>query len=76
MAAAGFHPGPAGDLRPAETGTRHRSADRTAQAAGVPVVTVSASMATVSLFLDGRRYPVETVPQVISRANQPLATRL
>ena len=72
--AAGVHLVPAGDLPTAETGTRHRSADRTAQAAGVPVVTVSASMSTVSLFLDGRRHVVETVSQVISRANQTLAT--
>ncbi|MBK7822607.1 MAG: DNA integrity scanning protein DisA [Tessaracoccus sp.] len=74
IVAAGVHLVPAGDLPTAETGTRHRSADRTAQAADVPVVTVSASMSTVSLFLDGRRHLVETVPQVISRANQTLAT--
>lgn len=72
--AAGVHLVPAGDLPTAETGTRHRSADRTAQAAGVPVVTVSASMDTISLFLDGRRHPVETVRDGISRANQTLAT--
>ncbi|MHA6512648.1 DNA integrity scanning diadenylate cyclase DisA [Tessaracoccus sp. Z1128] len=72
--AAGVHLVPAGDLPTAETGTRHRSADRTAQASGVPVVTVSASMSTVSLFLEGRRHVVETAPQVISRANQTLAT--
>ncbi|WGT47673.1 DNA integrity scanning diadenylate cyclase DisA [Tessaracoccus lacteus] len=74
IVAAGVHLVPAGDLPTAETGTRHRSADRTAQAAGVPVVTVSASMATVSVFLDGRRHLVESVTQVISRANQALAT--
>lgn len=74
IVAAGVHLVPGGDLPTAETGTRHRSADRTAQAADVPVVTVSASMNTVSLFHDGRRHPVETVPQVISRANQTLAT--
>ncbi|MFT3887876.1 MAG: DNA integrity scanning diadenylate cyclase DisA [Arachnia sp.] len=74
IVAAGVHLVPAGDLPTAETGTRHRSADRTAQAAGLPVVTVSASMSTVSLFLDGHRYLVESVPQVISRANQTLAT--
>ncbi|OMG55493.1 DNA integrity scanning diadenylate cyclase DisA [Tessaracoccus sp. ZS01] len=74
IVAAGVHLVPEGDLPTAETGTRHRSADRTAQSAGVPVVTVSASMSTVSLFLGGRRHPVETVPQVISRANQTLAT--
>lgn len=74
IVAAGVHLVPAGDLPTAETGTRHRSADRTAQAAGVPVLTVSASMSTISLFIDGRRHAVETVPQVISRANQTLAT--
>lgn len=72
--AAGVHLVPAGDLPTAETGTRHRSADRTAQHAGVPVITVSASMGTISMFLDGRRHIVETVSQVISRANQTLAT--
>lgn len=74
IVAAGVHLVPAGDLPTAETGTRHRSADRTAQATGAPVITVSASMSTISLFLDGRRHLVETVPQVISRANQTLAT--
>ncbi len=74
IVAAGVHLVPSGDLPTAETGTRHRSADRTAQYAGVPVVTVSASMSTISLFLGGRRHVVETVPQVISRANQTLAT--
>ena len=72
--AAGVHLVPAGDLPTAETGTRHRSADRTAQASGVPVVTVSASMSTISLFMDGDRHPVETSGQMISRANQTLAT--
>lgn len=72
--AAGVHLVPSGDLPTAETGTRHRSADRTAQVAGVPVVTVSASMNTVSMFHGGRRHPVETVLQVTSRANQTMAT--
>lgn len=72
--AAGVHLVPAGELPTAETGTRHRSADRTAQAAGVPVVTVSASMSTISLFLDGHRHVLESSSQMISRANQTLAT--
>lgn len=71
--AAGVHLVPSGDLPTAETGTRHRSADRTAQAAGVPVVTVSASMGTVSLFINGRRHVVENAAAVSIRANQTLA---
>lgn len=74
IVAAGVHLVPPGDLPTAETGTRHRSADRTAQFAGVPVVTVSASMAIISLFLAGHRHLIETSGQMISRANQTLAT--
>ncbi|NLE99048.1 MAG: DNA integrity scanning protein DisA [Propionibacterium sp.] len=70
--AAGVHLVPSGALPTSETGTRHRSADRTAQAAGVPVVTVSASMGTVSLFLAGRRHVVEKASDVVSRASQTL----
>lgn len=74
IVAAGVHLVPPGNLPTAETGTRHRSADRTAQAAGFPVVTVSASMSTISLFLGGHRHPVETSEAMISRANQTLDT--
>lgn len=71
---AGVHLVPPGDLPTAETGTRHRSADRTAQATGMAVVTVSASMSIISLFLAGHRHLVETTDQMISRADQTLAT--
>lgn len=72
IVAAGVHLVPPGDLPTAETGTRHRSADRTAQAAGIPVISVSASMGTVSLFINGRRHVVEKAADVISRGNQTL----
>lgn len=73
IVAAGVHLVPSGDFPSAETGTRHRSADQTAQAAGLPVVTVSASMSTISLFVDGKRNVLETSSQMISRANQTIA---
>ena len=57
-----------------ETGTRHRSADQLAKVSGIPVVTVSASMSTISLFLDGRRYAFVPSAQILDRANQALAT--
>lgn len=57
-----------------ETGTRHRSADQLAKVSGVPVVTVSASMSTISLFMDGKRHALEPSNQIISRGNQALAT--
>lgn len=72
--AAGVHFVPDGDIPTVETGTRHRTADRVAQQTGVPVVTVSASMSTIALFLDATRLQVEQSEQILSRANQALAT--
>lgn len=57
-----------------ETGTRHRSADRVSRQTGIPTVTVSASMSTITLFLDGHRHPVEQPAQILSRANMTLQT--
>lgn len=74
IVAAGVHLVPSGEFPSAETGTRHRTADQTAQAAGLAVVTVSASMSTISLFVDGKRNVLETSSQMISRANQTIAT--
>lgn len=69
---AGVHFVPHGDLPTLETGTRHRSADRVSRQTGVPVVTVSASMSTIALFIDGVRHPVEPPQLVLARTNQAL----
>ena len=74
IVAAGVQLTPPSHLPTAETGTRHRAADRMAQAAGVPAVTVSASMSIISLFMEGHRHQVEVSERVVSRANQTLAT--
>jgi len=57
-----------------ETGTRHRSAERTARQTGLPVLAVSESLGVVSLYLDGVRYVVEEVSTVMHRANQAMMT--
>jgi len=57
-----------------ETGTRHRSAQRTAKQTGLPVVAVSESMGAVSLYLDGVRYVLDEVGTVMHRANQAMTT--
>jgi len=57
-----------------ETGTRHRTADRVARQTNLPVVSVSASMSTIALYLDGERHLVEHSAQILSRANQALQT--
>jgi diadenylate cyclase len=57
-----------------ETGTRHRTADRVARQTGFPVISVSQSMHIIALYLRGRRYVLEDPADILSRANQALAT--
>lgn len=71
---AGVHFTPSGDLPTIETGTRHRTADRIALQSNVPVVTVSAAMATIALFMAGLRYPIESSDQIFVRAEQAMTT--
>ena len=71
---AGAHLMPDASTPTDETGTRHRTADRVARQTGVPAVSVSASMASIALFLDGYRYPLQRPEQLLSAANQALAT--
>lgn len=67
-----FVPDP--QLETVETGTRHRTADRMSRQCGIPVATVSASMSTIALFIDGVRRPLETSEQIMTRANQAVQT--
>lgn len=71
---AGVHLMPDAAVETTEIGTRHRTADRVARQIGVPTVTVSASMSTISLFVDGTRWIVQRPEQLLARANQALAT--
>lgn len=57
-----------------ESGTRHRTAERTARQTGFPVITVSQSMNLVALYLDDTRHVLEDSSEILSRANQALAT--
>ena len=57
-----------------ETGTRHRSADRTARQVKSIVVTVSASRDVVTLFLGETSYQLEPIRSLLIKANQALAT--
>jgi diadenylate cyclase len=71
---AGVHLMPDPQIDTVETGTRHRTADRVSRQTGLPVVSVSASMSTITLYLDEHRHLVEHSDQILSRANQALAT--
>lgn len=57
-----------------ESGTRHRTAERVAKQTGFPVVSVSQSMRIVAIYVDNMRYVLEDAGQILSRANQALAT--
>jgi diadenylate cyclase len=57
-----------------ESGTRHRTAERTAKQTGFPVISVSQSMRIVAIYVDHLRYVLEDSGQILSRANQALAT--
>ncbi|WP_404829093.1 DNA integrity scanning diadenylate cyclase DisA, partial [Streptomyces griseoaurantiacus] len=57
-----------------ESGTRHRTAERTAIQTGHPVISVSQSMSIISVYVDGRRHVLTDSATILSRANQALAT--
>ncbi len=57
-----------------ESGTRHRSAERTAVQTGYPVVSVSHSMNIVTVYAGGERHVLTDSATILSRANQAIAT--
>ncbi len=57
-----------------ETGTRHRTAERTAKQTDALVVAISERREVVSLYVDGVKYILEEIPVVLAKANQALAT--
>ncbi len=57
-----------------ETGTRHRTADRVAKQTGFPVISVSQSMQIIAAYVGETRHVLEASAQILSRANQALAT--
>jgi len=71
---AGVQLMPDASIDTVETGTRHRTADRVSGQSGLPVVSISASMSTIALYLDHRRHLVEHSDQILTRAHQALQT--
>src|ERR1700755_3490998 len=57
-----------------ESGTRHRSAERTAVQTGYPVISVSHSMSIVTVYVAGERHVVPDSATILSRINQTIAT--
>jgi diadenylate cyclase len=58
----------------AETGTRHRTAERVAKQTGALVISISQQRSTISIYVGQLRYQLDTVPDVLAKTNQALAT--
>jgi diadenylate cyclase len=58
----------------AETGTRHRTAERVAKQTDALVISISQQRETVTLFLGQSRYQLEAIADVLAKTNQALAT--
>ncbi len=71
---ANVHLVPDPGIATAETGTRHRTAERVARQTGKPVISVSESMRLVSLYLNTQKHVLEEISSVLFRANQALST--
>jgi diadenylate cyclase len=61
-------------IETSESGTRHRTAERVAKQTGHRVISVSASMRIVALYVAGMRYVLEGSDAILAKANQALAT--
>jgi diadenylate cyclase len=57
-----------------ETGTRHRTAERVAKQTGALAISVSQQRSTISLYVGAARYTLDSVPNVLAKTNQALAT--
>jgi diadenylate cyclase len=58
----------------AETGTRHRTAERVAKQTGALVVSISQQRDVVTIYVGDLRYQLEEIPAVLAKTNQALTT--
>ncbi|MBO5348209.1 MAG: DNA integrity scanning diadenylate cyclase DisA [Clostridia bacterium] len=65
---------PSPDIVTNETGTRHRTAERTAKQTGEIVISVSQRRNVITIFKGDLRYVLQDSSKVITKANQALQT--
>lgn len=63
---------PSPDINTSRTGTRHRTAERTAKQTGALVISISQRRGIITLFRGNDRYVLRNSADVISKANQAL----
>jgi len=69
---ANVHLVPDPNIPTAETGTRHRTAERVARQIDVPVVTISEDRSEVAVHVSGEKKMLEPTARVLGRADQAL----
>lgn len=65
---------PSSDISTVETGTRHRTAERTAKQTGELVISISQRRNIITIFKDNERYILEDTEVVLNKANQAIQT--
>ena len=65
---------PSPEIPTNETGTRHRTAERTAKQTGELVISISQRRNIITIFKGDSRYVLEDTSKVITKANQALQT--
>lgn len=65
---------PSSAIHPDETGTRHKTAERTAKQTGELVISISQRRSVITVFKGDFRYTIEEPERIISIANQALQT--
>jgi diadenylate cyclase len=61
-------------IRSAETGTRHRTAERVAKQTDALVISISQQRSTISIFVGKTRYQLDPIADVLAKTNQALGT--
>lgn len=74
IARANVHLVPDPSVPTAETGTRHRTAERVAMSLRVPVISVSEEMSVINVYAGGMRRQLHDIGRLLDRANQALQT--
>lgn len=65
---------PSHEIITTETGTRHRTAERTAKQTGELVISISQRRSIITVFKGNDRYILEDTDAVLSKANQAIQT--
>ena len=65
---------PAREIVTLETGTRHRTAERTAKQTGELVISISQRRSIITVFKGDDRYILEDTDVVLNKANQAIQT--